>query len=154
MAHTGLPDLRVVSSMHERKALMDDLADGFVALPGGIGTMEELFEVWTWCQLGLHVKPAVLLEVAGFYEPLVGFLDHATVDARLRAPRAPDARAADGHRRRRRSPSPRSPVPDTPHKWLDRDGTRRPAAASVRSTQGCCVHSVRSTKCPRANARG
>lgn len=77
VAYTDLPDLRVVGSMHERKALMYDLADGFVALPGGIGTLEELFEVWTWAQLGLAVKPAGLLEVAGFYSRLVAFLDHA-----------------------------------------------------------------------------
>jgi len=61
--------------MHERKALMAELADGFVALPGGIGTLEELFEIWTWGQLGLHTKPYGLLEVHGFFRPLLGFLD-------------------------------------------------------------------------------
>ena len=76
VGHRGLPELRVVPSMHERKALMAELADGFVALPGGIGTLEELFEVWTWAQLGLHAKPCGLLEVEGFFAPLVGFLDH------------------------------------------------------------------------------
>lgn len=76
IGHRGLTDLRIVGSMHERKALMAELADGFIALPGGIGTLEELFEVWTWAQLGLHAKPCGLLDVAGFYRPLVEFLDH------------------------------------------------------------------------------
>lgn len=76
IGHRGLTDLRVVGSMHERKALMAELADGFVALPGGIGTLEELFEVWTWAQLGLHAKPCGVLHDDGFYAPLVGFLDH------------------------------------------------------------------------------
>lgn len=75
IAHTGLSDLRVVGSMHERKALMAELSDGFVALPGGLGTFEELFEVWTWAQLGYHKKPCALLNVAGFYDRLADFLD-------------------------------------------------------------------------------
>ncbi len=77
IAHPGLSELRVVSSMHERKALMAELADGFVALPGGMGTLEELFEVYTWTQLGLHAKPLGLLDVRAYYAKLVGFLDHA-----------------------------------------------------------------------------
>ena len=76
VAHRGLRDLRVVSSMHERKALMAELADGFVALPGGIGTLEELFEVWTWAHLGYHAKPCAIYNVAGFYTGLTAFLDH------------------------------------------------------------------------------
>ncbi|RVU15068.1 TIGR00730 family Rossman fold protein [Methylobacterium oryzihabitans] len=76
IAHHGLTELRVVGSMHERKALMADLADGFVALPGGLGTFEELFEVWTWGQLGYHPKPMAVLNLGGFYDPLLGFLDH------------------------------------------------------------------------------
>jgi uncharacterized protein (TIGR00730 family) len=68
-------DLRVVGSMHERKALMAELSDGFVALPGGIGTFEELFEMWTWAQLGHHTKPCALLNVRGFYDGLIAFLD-------------------------------------------------------------------------------
>lgn len=75
IAHTGLSDLRVVGSMHERKALMAELSDGFIALPGGLGTFEELFEVWTWAQLGYHRKPCSLLNVAGFYDRLTEFLD-------------------------------------------------------------------------------
>jgi len=80
IGHRGLTELRIVGSMHERKALMAELGDGFVALPGGIGTLEELFEVWTWAQLGLHSKPCALLDTDGFYGPLVAFLDHL-VDA-------------------------------------------------------------------------
>jgi uncharacterized protein (TIGR00730 family) len=77
IGHTGITELRVVGSMHERKALMADLADAFVALPGGAGTLEELFEVYTWAQLGLHRKPCGLLDVEGYFSGLVGFLDHA-----------------------------------------------------------------------------
>lgn len=75
LAHRGLTDLRVVGSMHERKAMMADLSDGFIALPGGIGTFEELFEAWTWAQLGYHRKPCALLNAAGFYDSLTAFLD-------------------------------------------------------------------------------
>jgi len=77
VAHRGLTDLRVVNSMHERKALMAELADGFIAMPGGIGTMEEFFEVLSWAQLGIHEKPCGLLNVLGYYDPLIRFLDHA-----------------------------------------------------------------------------
>ncbi len=70
-----LTSLRIVNSMHERKSLMAELADGFVAIPGGIGTLEEFFEVWTWAQLGLHAKPCGLLNVAGYFDPLLQFLD-------------------------------------------------------------------------------
>jgi uncharacterized protein (TIGR00730 family) len=80
VAHTGLTQLRVVASMHERKALLAELSDGFVAMPGGLGTLEELFEIWTWGQLGLHRKPYGLLQVEEFFTPLLTFLDHA-VDA-------------------------------------------------------------------------
>ncbi len=75
VAHGGPIDLRIVGSMHERKAMMADLSDGFVALPGGIGTLEELFEIWTWAQLGHHRKPCALMNVEGFYDPLIAFLD-------------------------------------------------------------------------------
>jgi uncharacterized protein (TIGR00730 family) len=85
IAHRGLPDLRVVTTMHERKALMADLADGFVALPGGLGTLEEMFEVLTWAQLGLHRKPCAVFDVAGYYAPLLSFLDHA-VESRFLKP--------------------------------------------------------------------
>jgi uncharacterized protein (TIGR00730 family) len=77
VAHRGLSELRVVNSMHERKALMAELSDGFIALPGGIGTMEEFFEVLSWAQLGIHNKPCGLLNVSGYYDPLIQFLDQA-----------------------------------------------------------------------------
>ena len=76
VVHEGLPDLRVVSTMHERKALMAELSDGFIALPGGFGTFEEFFEILAWGQLGWHQKPFGLLDVAGFYRQLQAFLDH------------------------------------------------------------------------------
>lgn len=75
LAHPGLSELHIVGSMHERKSLMADLSDGFVALPGGAGTLEEIFEMWTWAQLGHHAKPCAFLNVNGFYGALVGFLD-------------------------------------------------------------------------------
>jgi uncharacterized protein (TIGR00730 family) len=77
VAHRGLSDLRVVPSMHARKALMTELSDAFLALPGGFGTMEELFEGVTWAQLGIHRKPLALVNVAGYFDSLVLFLDHA-----------------------------------------------------------------------------
>jgi uncharacterized protein (TIGR00730 family) len=77
IGHRGVSDLRVVASMHERKALMAELADGFIALPGGIGTLEELIEVYTWSQLGIHRKPLGVLNVNGYYDKLAGFLDDA-----------------------------------------------------------------------------
>jgi uncharacterized protein (TIGR00730 family) len=84
VAHRGLSDLRIVGSMHERKALMAELADGFVALPGGVGTLEELFEVWTWGQLGYHAKPCAIYNVGGFYTGLIAFLDHTTAAGFMR----------------------------------------------------------------------
>jgi uncharacterized protein (TIGR00730 family) len=85
IAHTGLQDLRVVTTMHERKALMERLSDGFIALPGGMGTFEELCEILTWGQLGLHEKPCGLLNVAGYYGPFLRLLDGA-VDAQFMRP--------------------------------------------------------------------
>mgnify|MGYP003503646640 CR=1 FL=1 len=84
LAHRGLSELHVVDSMHERKARMAELADAFVAMPGGLGTYEELFEIWTWGQLGWHHKPCGLLNAAGFYDKLVAFLDGATDDQFLK----------------------------------------------------------------------
>jgi uncharacterized protein (TIGR00730 family) len=84
VAHSGIADLRVVASMHERKALMAELSDGFIALPGGIGTFEELFEVWTWAQLGSHRKPCALLNALGFYDRLLAFLDFVAGEGFLR----------------------------------------------------------------------
>jgi uncharacterized protein (TIGR00730 family) len=85
LAHGGLTDLRVVPSMHARKALMADLSDGFLALPGGLGTLEELFETWTWGQLGLHAKPYGLLNVGGFFDLLLAFLDRLVEQGFVRA---------------------------------------------------------------------
>jgi len=81
VAHQGLTELHVVADMHERKAKMAELADGFVSLPGGLGTLEEMFEMLTWSQLGMHGKPCGLLNVAGFYDDLLRFLDNACTEA-------------------------------------------------------------------------
>lgn len=84
LAHGGLTRLHVVASMHERKAKMAELADAFLALPGGMGTLEELSEILTWAQLGLHVKPCGVLDVGGYYRPLVAYFDHAVQEGFLR----------------------------------------------------------------------
>jgi uncharacterized protein (TIGR00730 family) len=84
VAHTGLSELRVVGSMHERKSLMADLADAFIALPGGLGTLEEFCEVATWTQLGFHNKACGLLNIDGFYDGLLSFLNHATTEKFIR----------------------------------------------------------------------
>jgi uncharacterized protein (TIGR00730 family) len=84
VGHSGATELRVVGSMHERKTLMAELSDGFVALPGGIGTLEEMFEMWTWSQLGQHRKPCGLLNVKGFYDALIAFLDGVVDEGFLR----------------------------------------------------------------------
>jgi uncharacterized protein (TIGR00730 family) len=83
--HAGVTDLRVVESMHERKALMADLSDGFAVLPWGIGTFEEMFEAMTWTQLGIHTKPVGLLDVEGFWGPVLELLDRSVADGFLRA---------------------------------------------------------------------
>src|SRR5262249_17518601 len=80
LAHRGLTQLHVVETMHQRKSLMADLSDGFIALPGGYGTLDELFEILTWAQLGLHAKPIGLVNSAGFFDPLLGWLDRATAE--------------------------------------------------------------------------
>jgi uncharacterized protein (TIGR00730 family) len=77
VAHSNLTELHVVASMHERKAMMAELADGFIAMPGGWGTLEEIFEILTWAQLGFHNKPCGLLNIEGYYDGLIGFLDNA-----------------------------------------------------------------------------
>jgi len=84
VAHEGLTDLRVCDTLSERKAIIGELSDAFVALPGGIGTMDELFEVWTWTQLGLQHKLAALLNVGGYFDPLIEFLDRAVAEGFLR----------------------------------------------------------------------
>lgn len=119
--HKGLTELHVTSSMHARKTLMADLSDGFIALPGGVGTLEEIFEIWTWAQLGFHAKPCGLLNVAGYYDALTTFLDHTVAEqfvkpahrATLMVEHTPDTlleRFA-------------SYQPPTVHKWIEKSGT-------------------------------
>jgi uncharacterized protein (TIGR00730 family) len=84
IAHGELTDLRIVASMHERKAMMNDLSDAFIALPGGLGTLEEMFEVLTWAQLGLHRKPTGILNVEGYFDRLLEFLEHSVREGFLR----------------------------------------------------------------------
>lgn len=86
VGHRNLTEIHIVETMHERKAKMASLADAFVALPGGLGTLEEIFEVWTWAQLGIHHKPVGFLDVAGFYRLLLEFLDRAVDAGFVRAP--------------------------------------------------------------------
>lgn len=84
LGHTGITELRVVETMHERKMVMADLADAFVALPGGLGTLDEMFEILAWAQLGIHAKPVGLLNTAGYYDSLMTFLDHVENENFLR----------------------------------------------------------------------
>ena len=121
VAHEGLPDLRVVGSMHERKALMAELADAFVALPGGYGTLEEFCEVVTWAQLGLHRKPCGLLNVGGFYDRLLALFDHAVAEHFVRpAHRSLVLEERDPEHLLDLLASYRPPALE---KWLDRDET-------------------------------
>jgi uncharacterized protein (TIGR00730 family) len=122
IAHRDVSDMRVVASMHERKALMAELADAFVALPGGIGTLEELFEVYTWAQLGLHQKPCALLNVEGYYDGIEDFLNHAVNERFLRDETRELLMIEDEPAalvKRIRSFEPRAAVP----KWIDREET-------------------------------
>jgi uncharacterized protein (TIGR00730 family) len=121
IAHDGLTELRVVASMHERKAMMNDLADGFIALPGGWGTLEEFFEVLTWAQLGLHRKPCGLLNAHGYFDRLLSFIDHSVEERFVRShhrsmvlvARSPDELLGqfDAY------------VPPVVEKWIDRAAT-------------------------------
>ena len=120
--HRQVEDMRVVDSMHERKALMAELADAFVALPGGIGTLEELVEVFTWSQLGLHRKPCGLLDVEGYYQRLTDFLDHAVQERFLLAQHRATLMAESDPGallERLRAYRPDAVEP----KWIDRDET-------------------------------
>jgi uncharacterized protein (TIGR00730 family) len=85
VGHTGITDLRIVGTMHERKALMADLSDAFLALPGAMGTLDELFEILTWAQLGIHTKPCGLLNINGYFDPLIALLDHMVAERFLHA---------------------------------------------------------------------
>ena len=86
VAHQRLTELHVTQSMHERKTMMAELSDGFIAMPGGIGTLEEIFEIWTWAQLGIHAKPCGLLNAAGYFDALTTFLDHAVAEQFVKPP--------------------------------------------------------------------
>lgn len=119
--HTGLTEIHMVKSMHERKQVMSDLADGFVALPGGVGTLEELTEIYTWGQLGLHRKPCGLLNIEGYYTHLIRFLDHAVHEGFLEPTQRHTLLVAE---------DPRKLLDEfegyrAPHldRWLDRAGT-------------------------------
>jgi uncharacterized protein (TIGR00730 family) len=85
LAHNGLTELHVVETMHQRKALMADLSDGFIALPGGYGTLDETFEILTWAQLGMHTKPIGMLNIAGFFDPLLSWIQHAVTEGFIRS---------------------------------------------------------------------
>jgi uncharacterized protein (TIGR00730 family) len=121
IGHRGLTELRIVGSMHDRKALMADLSDAFVAVPGGIGTLEELIEVYTWSQLGIHAKACGVLNVRGYYDALAAFLDHAVDEGFLRPQhRAVLTVAADPDELLDRLAAYEPP---TVGKWLERDQT-------------------------------
>jgi uncharacterized protein (TIGR00730 family) len=122
VAHRDVSDMRVVGSMHERKALMAELAEAFVALPGGIGTLEELFEVYTWAQLGLHGKPCGLLNAEGYYDGVAAFLAHA-VEERFLHQETRDLLVVERDPaaliERLKAFEPRAVIP----KWIDREET-------------------------------
>ena len=121
VAHAGVSDLRVVDSMHTRKALMAELSDAFVAMPGGVGTFEEFFEAVTWTQLGVHRKPCGLLNVGGFYTPLAAFIDQAVSEGFIK----PTHRAmivVDDNPERLLNSLGTVKLPDVP-KWIKKDET-------------------------------
>ncbi|MDB5767283.1 MAG: Lysine decarboxylase family [Collimonas fungivorans] len=119
LGHKGLTQLHIVKDMHERKAMMADLSDGFIAMPGGVGTLEELFEVFTWAQLGFHQKPIGLLNVDGFYDGLLQFIQHMVSQRFLKGEQAEiliaEAHGAELLQRFK------SFVPHLVPKWLDRN---------------------------------
>lgn len=126
LAHQGLTRLEVAASMHERKARLNELADGFLVLPGGFGTVDEFAEVLTWNQLGLIHKPVVMLDVDGFWGPMFEWMERAVTSGfvrpahRMLADRAVTVDEAIA--------LATSPVPTTPHKWIDRDVTPAPGS--------------------------
>lgn len=118
VAHRGLSELKTVKSMHERKSVMADLSDGFIALPGGFGTFEEFFEVVTWTQLGLHKKPCGILNVEGFFEPLIALVKKGTAEGFIRQEHADILLAASSPRELLRLIGEWKPP--TVEKWLDK----------------------------------
>jgi uncharacterized protein (TIGR00730 family) len=121
VGHGGLTELRTVDSMHERKQMMADLADAFVLLPGGLGSLEEFFEVWTWGQLGLHGKPYGLLNVEGYFDPLLAFLDHAVAERFVRPAHRDLVLIDDDPARLLTRLDAQEPAPSP--KWIDRRQT-------------------------------
>ena len=121
LAHDGLTELRVVRSMHERKAMMADLSDGFIALPGGWGTLDELFEILTWGQLGLHEKPCGLLNVDGYFDRLLAFMQHAIDERFVRPENGSMLAVAADPGVLLDAMAAYAPLPV--EKWLDRDTT-------------------------------
>jgi hypothetical protein len=119
IAHADLTELEIVGSMHERKARMADLASGFVALPGGFGTLDETIELLTWNQLGLIAKPVAFLDVNGFFEPLFAFFATAVEAGFIRPAHLALAQRAGSVDEAIKLAI--APVPDSPHKWIDRD---------------------------------
>jgi uncharacterized protein (TIGR00730 family) len=121
IAHHGVTDLRVVDSMHTRKAMMAELSDAFIAMPGGVGTFEELFEAITWTQLGVHRKPCGLLNVAGFYSPLAAFIDQAVSEGFIK-PVHRQGIVVDDNPERLLDTLSTVELPDVP-KWITKDET-------------------------------
>jgi uncharacterized protein (TIGR00730 family) len=119
VGHRGLPDLRIVKTMHERKALMAELSDGFIALPGGFGTFEEFFEVLTWSQLGLHSKPCGVLNISGFFDPLLELINHSVSEGFVRATHRELVFVETDLDRLLERMANFQPPPV--HKWIDRD---------------------------------
>ncbi len=119
--HTGLTRLEIVDSMHERKAMMAELSDGFIALPGGLGTIEEIFEVLTWAQLGFHRKPCALLNAIGYYDNLCAFLNHTVIEGFVNtASRAMLMTESDPRVLLERFENYQAPVVN---KWIDKENT-------------------------------
>jgi uncharacterized protein (TIGR00730 family) len=121
VAHVGLTELRIVNTMHERKAMMADHSDGFIAMPGGFGTLDEFFEIITWAQLGLHRKPCGFLNVAGYYDPLLAFIDHSVAEGFVRREHAASiVVASSGGELLEKMATHRPPVVE---KWIARSDT-------------------------------
>src|ERR1039458_8816691 len=137
VAHPGLSELRITGTMHERKAAMAALADGFIALPGGLGTLEEFAEIVTWAQLGLHAKPTGLLNLLGYYDGLLSFLDHATQERFVRPDHREQILARASAAELLAAMDAWTAPQRTPAKWIDADGSDIvPGRASGRNPPG------------------
>ena len=123
VAHPGLTELRIVDGMHERKATMAALADGFITLPGGLGTLEEFAEIVTWAQLGLHAKPTGLLNLLGYYDDLLTFLDHATYERFVRPDHREQILARPSAGELLAAMGGWTAPPRAPAKWIDAHGS-------------------------------